>query len=106
MIPVQSADIATTTPTTAPTSTSQSTEATTTTLFETNESEYCKRGLALWLNNRPERAEQHFRARLHDTPIFAGYAFTVSMVGGGAAAMVVRMLELLCINLISVVKFY
>lgn len=47
-----------------------------------SDSEYAKVGLAMWLNNAPDRAEQHFRAKLQSTPIFAGYAFTVSMVGG------------------------
>lgn len=46
-----------------------------------SDSDYAKVGLSMWLNNAPDRAEQHFRAKLQSTPIFAGYAFTVSMVG-------------------------
>lgn len=45
-----------------------------------SDSEYAKVGLAMWLNNAPDRAEQHFRDKLESTPIFAGYAFIVSMV--------------------------
>lgn len=48
-----------------------------------NDSAYSKAGLAMWLNNTPDRAEQHFRARLDSTQIFAGYAFVVSMVSTG-----------------------
>lgn len=48
-----------------------------------NDSAYSKAGLAMWLNNRPDRAEQHFRARLDSTQIFAGYAFIISMVRDG-----------------------
>lgn len=47
-----------------------------------SDSAYSKVGLAMWLNNQPDQAERHFKARLHRTPIFAGYAFIVSMVGG------------------------
>lgn len=45
-----------------------------------SESEYTKEGLALWLNNMPERSEVHFKENLERTPIFAGYVFVLSMV--------------------------
>lgn len=45
-----------------------------------SESEYTKEGLALWLNNMPERSELHFKENLERTPIFAGYVFVLSMV--------------------------
>lgn len=42
--------------------------------------EYAVEGLRYWLNNKPEQSEQHFRARISDTPILAGYAFILCMV--------------------------
>lgn len=54
-----------------------------------NDSAYSKAGLAMWLNNTPDRAEQHFRARLDSTQIFAGYAFIISMVRDGKWALFV-----------------
>lgn len=42
--------------------------------------QYTKEGLSFWLNNMPEKSTEHFKAKLDSTPIFAGYAFVVSMV--------------------------
>lgn len=42
--------------------------------------QYTKEGLAFWLNNMPDKSTEHFKAKLDSTPIFAGYAFVVSMV--------------------------
>lgn len=47
---------------------------------ETPCNEYACEGLRLWLNNKPQQAEAHFRARINDTPILAGYAFILCMV--------------------------
>ena len=42
---------------------------------------YTKEGLALWLNNMPERSVEHFKAKIDEsTPIFAGYTFVICMV--------------------------
>lgn len=46
--------------------------------FPTNE--YVIQGLRYWLNSKPDRAEQHFRLRLHETPVLAGYGFILCMV--------------------------
>jgi hypothetical protein len=36
---------------------------------------YSRRGLELWLNNAPEAADDHFKARIGEMSITAGFTF-------------------------------
>lgn len=81
MLGTNSVAVVETSPLVTGTTSSSSSSVASSSLDALTDSDYAKVGLAMWLNNAPDRAEQHFRAKLQSTPIFAGYAFTVSMVG-------------------------
>lgn len=47
---------------------------------EMSDSEYARVGIALWLNNKPLEAEDHFKKRKNKLQVEAGYTFISFLV--------------------------